>query len=332
MDEKLNLFNPFKIGSVTFPSRVVLAPMDGYTDSPFRLLCRKHGSAASISEFINGIDVIYGHPHLKYKTYYIEAERPFVYQIFDDNPERLLETAKRLSERQPDIIDINMGCSAKNVSNRGAGAGLLKDPQKVARMTSLLVSSLDLPITAKIRLGWDDGSKNYLDIARILEDNGISAITLHARTRRQEYSGKADWDAIGEIKSQVNVPVIGNGDVHSLADARTLMGKSNCDAIMIGRAALGNPWVFQFETGHTIPPLERYNVIQEHLSRMNSLYPPRVAILMFRKHLVRYLHNYLTTPDIRRHVFSIEDGQELLSEIQMLLLKKGIQSDDQLVE
>lgn len=332
MVEMDSLFTPFQIGPVNFSGRVVLAPMDGYTDSPFRLLCREHGSAASISEFINGIDVLNGHPHLRYKTYYTEAERPFVYQIFDDNPERLLETAKRLAEHQPDIIDINMGCSAKNVSNRGAGAGLLKDPVKVARMTNLLVSNLTMPVTAKIRLGWDDGSKNYLEIARILEENGISAITLHARTRRQEYSGTADWDAIGAIKSRVKVPVIGNGDVRSLTDARTLMTKTNCDAIMIGRAALGNPWVFKMETGESISPLVLYEVIQKHLSRMNSLYPPRVAVLMFRKHLVKYLHKYLLTPDIRRYVFSIEDSRELLMEIHKIIFEKGSHNEYQLVE
>lgn len=330
MDNFAALFTQIRIGEVQFSGRVILAPMDGYTDSPFRSICRSYGSAASYSEFINGLDAIHGHPHLEYKLVFNEQERPFVYQIFDDSPERLLETAKKLEVRQPDIIDVNMGCSAKNVSNRGAGAGLLKDPLKVGRIVNLLVSNLKTPITAKIRLGWDDSTKNYLEIAHILQDNGISAITLHARTRRQEYSGTADWNAIGEIKSIASVPVIGNGDVKSLADANALMNLTNCDAIMIGRAAIGNPWIFSAGKGYQVPNSDRYATILEHLNRMVDLYPPRVAILMFRKHLVRYLHNQLTTPEIRRNIFSIEEQSQLLAEIRKLLVLEKEKNDESL--
>lgn len=324
------LSSPFQIGSVKIPGRVILAPMDGYTDSPFRSICRGAGSAASHSEFINGIDVMNGHPHLKYKTFFEDLERPFVYQIFDDSPERLLETAKRLEYYKPDVIDINMGCSARNVSNRGAGAGLLKNPQKVGLIANLLVQNLGIPVTAKIRLGWDDATKNYLEIAQILQDNGISAITVHARTRRQEYSGEADWNAIGEIKKLASVPVIGNGDVRSLGDASRLINTTGCDAVMIGRAAIGNPWIFSGTRKNEISKADRYATICNHLERMTSLYPPRVSVMIFRKHLARYLHDWLNTSELRRRLFTIEDKNDLLYEIKNILTEEVKRDENEL--
>ncbi len=235
----------FNIGKVPVYGQVILAPMDGYTDLPFRLLCCQQGSAASISEFINGIDVKNGHPHLQTKLEFLDSERPFAYQLFDDDPDRLLLAAMELRKRNPNFIDINMGCSARNVSNRGAGAGLLKDPQKIARIIDSLVKNLDIPITAKIRLGWDEDTKNYLEVAKIIQDNGASALTVHGRTRKQEYTGTADWNAISEVKQLLSIPVIGNGDVKSHADISRLLSATGCDAAMIGRAAIGNPWIFK---------------------------------------------------------------------------------------
>jgi nifR3 family TIM-barrel protein len=198
--------NPdFFIGSIPIFGRYVLAPMDGYTDSPMRRLAKSFGSAICYSEFVNALDIVHGHPHLNTLTTFFEVERPFVYQIYDDNPERFLRAAQKLSQNHPDIIDMNIGCSAKNVSNRGAGAGLLKNPEKIAQIATLLVKNLNLPITAKIRLGWDDTTLNYLEVAHILEDCGVSLITVHGRTRRQEYGGSANWQAIAEVKAAVKV-------------------------------------------------------------------------------------------------------------------------------
>ncbi len=314
------LTTPFQIGRVTIPGRVLLAPMDGFTDSPFRLICREYGSAASYSEFINGIDVRYGHPHLETSLFFLPGERPFCYQVFDDNPERLLFAAQKLLLREPDFIDVNMGCSARNVSNRGAGAGLLRDLNKIETIANLLVQNLPVPVTAKIRLGWDDSSKNYLVVARILEDCGVSAISLHARTRKQEYTGAADWDAIADLKSSVkSIPVIGNGDVQNLDDARRMISHTGCDAVMIGRAALGNPWIFRGEDRRLVDDTELFTVISRHIQAMSELYSPRIGILMFRKHLARYLAHKLSTSEIRRRVFSIDSTEELMSEIHSLL-------------
>lgn len=313
------LHTPFYIQTVALKGRVLLAPMDGFTDSPFRRTCQTFGSSLNTSEFINGIDVENGHPHLKYHTYFLENERPFSYQIFDDDPQRLLRSALKLEENKPDLIDINMGCSAKNVSNRGAGAGLLKDPQKIGQIITLLVKHLKLPITAKIRLGWDNNTLNYLEVVRILQDSGVSAITVHARTRKQEFSGRSDWNAIAEIKQISRVPVIGNGDVESLTDAVMMIKQTGCDAVMIGRSAIGNPWIFSGVDKEEVPPQELFRVMESHLRSMCELYPPRIGTMMFRKHLARYLRNYLSTPDIRRDIFSIEDPLVLLEKISSVL-------------
>lgn len=328
MAESNFLHSSFYIQNVEIKGRVFLAPMDGYTDYPFRMLCRRFGSALNTSEFLNGIDVVHGHPHLKYHTFFTENERPFSYQVFDDDPQRLLQAAILLEQKQPDIIDVNMGCSARNVSNRGAGAGLLKNPQKIQEIMSLLTLHLKVPVTAKIRLGWDADSRNYLEVTQILQDNGASAITVHARTRKQEYSGSADWSAIAEIKNIAHVPIIGNGDVKSLTEALYLVEQTGCDAVMIGRAAIGNPWIFSGKNLSDIDGNELFSVISAHLSAMCSLYSPRIGTMLFRKHLAQYLKKYLPTPEIRMRIFAIEDPRELLHFISYQLnLQVEIQED-----
>lgn len=299
-----------------------MAPMDGYTDSPMRALCRSFGSAMSYSEFLNAIDITQGNPHLKGQTYFKKSERPFVYQIYDDNPERFLAAARLLSEKNPDIIDMNLGCSAKNVSNRGAGAGLLKTPLKIAQIATALVKQSTVPITAKIRLGWDDTSRNYLEVAHILEDSGVSLIAVHGRTRRQEYSGNADWQAIAEVKQAVKIPVIGNGDILSYTDGLRMLEQTGCDAVMIGRAAIGNPWIFANVDRDQVSPEGKIGVISRHLQGMIELYGEKIAVLMFRKHLVRYMSGTLTTPEIRRSIFSHTESAAVLAEIPTLLQNK----------
>lgn len=314
----------FSIGNIPIHGRVFLAPMDGFSDLPMRLISRQFGSCISISEFINSIDIKQGHPHLISQITFSETERPFAYQIFDDDPERMLAGALKLRERNPDYIDINMGCSARNVANRGAGAGLLKDPLKIGQMVESLVKHLDIPVTAKIRLGWDVTTLNYLETSRIIQESGASAIAVHARTRKQEFSGSAKWDAIGEVKAQLNIPVIGNGDVKSLADAEHMMAQTGCDAVMVGRAALGNPWIFSGSQRQDQSKTELLRVIEMHL-HLNVEHYHKIGIVLFRKHLTHYLRGYLTSPEIRKHIYSITDESELFESIYSLINQPDLQ-------
>ena len=235
----------FYIRDIPVHGNLILAPMDGYSDQPFRSLARKLGSALSYTEFINTLDVIHKQPRfLAERIAYTTDERPIVYQLLDNDPQRLLAAAQRLLPHQPDIFDINLGCSARSVSGRGAGAGLLKTPEKIATIFNLLSKNLPIPITGKIRLGWDENTRNYQLVARIIEENGGQLIAVHGRTRAQQYSGQADWDAIAEIKQIVSIPVIANGDVQTVADIDRILAHTHCDGVMIGRAATTNPWIF----------------------------------------------------------------------------------------
>lgn len=312
----------FSVGSIPVYGKTILAPMDGFTDYPFRQISHQFGSAMSYTEFINCIDVTYGHPHLDKKLAYEQSERPVVFQIFDDDPQRMVQSAVKLEKLEPDIIDMNIGCSAKNVSNRGAGAGLLKDPPKIAAIASSLVKNLHRPVTAKIRLGWDDSSVNYIEIGKILEDAGISLIALHARTRKQEYSGQADWQAIRNLKQQVKIPVIGNGDIKSPADIDRMIQETGCDAVMIGRAALGNPWILARQNKEDVIPEEILRVMKDHLDLMCEFYGSHLGVTLFRKHLARYLMGRLPTSEIRTWIFNIESQPELNAAMSSILAAK----------
>jgi nifR3 family TIM-barrel protein len=266
--------------------------MEGYSDQPYRSLSRELGSSMSYTEFINAIDILQNTARIENKLSYSPDERPIVFQIFDNDPERLLEAALRLQERGPDIIDINMGCSVRKVSGRGAGAGLLRTPLKVARIFRLLSNALEVPVTGKIRLGWDEDSLNYMLIARIVEENGGRLLAVHGRTRAQGYEGRADWDAIAEVKSCVNIPVIANGDVRTVADIARIKSHTGCEAVMIGRAAVGNPWIFSRQDRADVPLESVRAMILAHLDRMLAFYGPERGLILFRKHANRYISPY----------------------------------------
>jgi len=268
---------------------LILSPMDGYSDQPFRALCRELGSAMSYTEFINAMDIMGKHPHIWRKLAFLPQERPVVYQIFDNDPQRILEAALRLQARGPDIIDVNMGCSDKSVSGRGAGAGLLREPEKIARIFNLLTSHLQVPVTGKIRLGWDDASRNYLHIARIVEDNGGALLAVHGRTKQQAYHGQADWDAIAEVKQAVSIPVIANGDVRSVADIDAILAHTGCEAVMIGRAAVSNPWIFARRDRDQVPPRLVEQTMLRQLDLMLEFYGDPRGLVLFRKYAARYL-------------------------------------------
>lgn len=278
----------FYVRDVPVYGDAILAPMDGISDWPFRSLCRTLGSSMSYTEFIQDRDILTRRDYTTHKLTYEEAERPVVFQIYGDNPNELLEAALRIQDMGPDIIDINMGCPAKTVANRGAGVGMMRTPLKIARVFRKLSAALRVPLTGKMRLGWDD-CKTYKLVARIMEENGGSLIALHARTKQQGYGGHADWDAIAEVKSLVKIPVIGNGDVRTVADIQRMKDHTGCNAVMIGRAAIGNPWLFSRLDREQVPPAEVRRVMQMHLTRNIEFYGEDDGQRLFRKHAVQYL-------------------------------------------
>jgi tRNA-dihydrouridine synthase B len=266
----------------------ILAPMDGFSDWPFRSLCRSLGSAMSYTEFVRAQHIVQAYEHMALRLTYEEAERPMVFQLYGDDPNELLEAALRVQDKHPDIIDINMGCPARRVVYQGSGVGLMRSPLKIARIFRKLSAALEVPLTGKIRIGWDD-CKSYKLVARILEENGAQLIAIHARTKEQGYGGQADWDIIAEIKSTVKIPVIGNGDVKVPADIDRMKAYTGCEAVMIGRAAIGNPWIFsRIERDQVSPELVR-QMVRQHLERHLAFYGAHKGMILFRKHAMQYL-------------------------------------------
>jgi len=306
----------FHIGPLPVYGRRILAPMDGFSDLPFRTLCRRFGSAMSYTSFVNAAAILAGSAQADAALAFGPQERPVAMQIFDDDETRLLAAALRLMERQPDILDVNMGCSSRCVAGRGAGAGLLRDPAKVGRIVGSLARALPIPVTAKIRLGWDDDTRNYLEVARAIEDNGGRLIAVHGRTKAQGYTGEADWAPIGEVKAAVRIPVLGNGDIASADDADRLVRLTGCDGVMIGRAAMGNPWIFLPEAPQLEPALV-LPVVVEHLNGMVATYGEARGAVLFRKHLSRYLEHLALGPAERQALLTTSTASELLSLLEM---------------
>ena len=279
----------FHIGSIPVFGNLILAPMDGICDQPTRALFREMGSAVTYTEFINVMDVPARLNNLYRRISFTPMERPLGFQLYGSQPEQFLIAAKLLSADQPDFFDINLGCSVRRVAGRGAGAGMLAQPQLIEEIFRLLKSEIDLPITAKIRIGFDEEHCNYLEVAEMLEKLGAAALAVHGRTRKQNWSVPSDWKPIREIKQRAAIPVIGNGDVRSVADITRMFAETSCDAVMIGRAALGNPWLFSHREKDTLPREEILDVIQRHWNDMAAFWGAEKASYTFRKHLKAYL-------------------------------------------
>jgi tRNA-dihydrouridine synthase B len=278
----------FYIRDIPIYGDTILAPMDGYSDWPFRSICRALGSALSYTEFVKVEKILSRSKEPAKRLYFEEAERPITFQIYGDDPELLLKAALKIEPLNPDIIDINMGCPAKTIADRGAGVGMMLTPEKIAETFKKLTAALKVPVTGKIRLGWDK-NKNYRLIARIVEEEGGSLIAIHGRTKEQRYSGNADWDAIAEVKSLVKIPVIGSGDVKTVADIQRMKQFTNCDAVMIGRGAIANPWIFAGLDRKQVSPELLKQTIHEHLQKSVQFYGEEDGQRLFRKYAVQYL-------------------------------------------
>ena len=302
----------FHVRDVPIYGDTILAPMDGYSDWPFRSVCRALGSAMSYTEFVKVEKILSRRSKEPAKRlYYEQIERPITFQIYGDDPDLLLKAALKVQTLNPDIIDINMGCPAKSIADRGAGVGMMPTPLKIARTFRKLTTALRVPVTGKIRLGWDR-NKNYKLIARIVEENGGSLIAIHGRTKEQRYSGNADWDAIAEVKSLVKIPVIGSGDIKVVSDIRRMKAYTGCDAVMIGRTAIANPWIFAgFDREH-VPPELLQQTVHEHLQKSIQFYGEEDGQRLFRKYAVQYLLLRTLDRDSRKEILKERPSGEFL--------------------
>ena len=292
-----------KVGNIQVGGDLILAPMDGYSSWPFRSLCREMGSAISYTEFVKSEDVLDRPHYIKEKLYFEEKERPVLFQLYGHNPDKLLEAALTLQNHGPDAIDINLGCPNRSITSRGAGAGLMRNPLKIARIFKKLSQSLEIPVTAKIRLGWQD-CQNQLLIARIIEEFGGALVAVHARTKEQGHQGEVNFSALEEIKQTLTIPVIGNGGIQRAEHIKIMQEQTGCDGVMIGRAAIPNPWIFTRKNREQISSDKVKEVILDHLERSLSFNKNRDGLILFRKFAASYLSPYQLTPETRRSLLT----------------------------
>ena len=291
------------IANVRLEGNVFLAPMAGVTDFPFRLLCREMGCALAFTEMVSAKGMLLAPPGNRAARELLltsPQEGPVALQLFGREPQTVAEAARRLAgDGRFCLVDLNMGCPAPKIAGSGEGSGLLREPDLAVRVAEAVVRASPVPVTVKLRMGWDEDSLVYEELGRRLQDAGVSALTLHARTRRQFYAGRADWDAIARLKRAVYIPVIGNGDVTCLQDARRMMEQTGCDAAMIGRAAMGNPWVF---AGHAPSPRERVEGALRHARMLMAFKGEAVAMREMRGHVACYVRGLHGAARIRERV------------------------------
>ena len=302
------------LGNVPLYGDLVLAPMAGYSDVPFRLICREMGSAVSYTPCVQeGAMLRWRSRRREERIDFREEERPVAMQLLGKDEHELVQAALRAQELRPDIIDLNFGCPARRVSWHGRGAALLREPMLIGHLVSRVVHAVSVPVTAKIRLGWDESSRNYCEVAHILEDSGVSAITVHGRTKEQGYSGQADWNSIAEVRANIKVPVIANGDVRTVADIAAIKRVTGCNIVMIGRGAVGHPWIFARRDVGDVGYAERQAMIRRHLQAMIAYYGQRVALLVFRKHIVHYIRTMDDAASRRNALVACRTADELFA-------------------
>ncbi len=317
-----------KIGNVEIKNKTVLAPMAGISNSAFRRICKEMGCGLVYAEMVSDKAIYYNSKKTINMLYMEEKERPISQQIFGSDKDSFIYAAKFIEKAMhPDIIDINMGCPVPKVAIRAqAGSALLKNPSKIKDIVSSIVKSVNCPVTVKIRSGWDSDSINAVEVAKICEEAGASAICVHPRTRSQGYSGQASWNIIKQVKEAVSIPVIGNGDIKSALDAKKMLYETGCDLVMIGRSALGNPWIFKeinyfLETGKELDKPndnEKIDMCLKHFKYLLDFENEKQAVLEFRSHVAWYLKGIEGSKDIINQIYKIKISEEIIKLIKQL--------------
>ena len=323
-----------KIGNIDLGEKpLFLAPMEDVTDPSFRYMCKRFGADVVTTEFISSDGLIRDAWKSRAKLNIDEAERPVGIQIYGHLIEPMVEAARIAESARPDFIDINFGCPVKKIAGRGAGSGMMRDVPLMVEMTRRIVKAVSLPVTVKTRLGWDEDSKNIMDIALRLQDTGIAALTIHGRTRAQMYRGEADWTLIGEVKHHpdMRIPIIGNGDVDSGPKAAEMFDRYGVDGVMIGRATYGRPWIFRevkhyMATGGVMPQpsvAERVAIAKEHLAKSLEIKGERVGILEMRRHLSNYFKGLPDFKSTRLKLVTLSDPDELYAVLDSVAERWG---------
>lgn len=312
----------WNIGNVEIKNQVVLAPMAGICNSAFRRIAKEMGAGLIYAEMVSDKALLYKSKKTEDMLYMKDEERPISQQIFGSDKESFVEAAKIVCEKMhPDIIDINMGCPVPKVAvSAQAGAALLKNPDKVYEIVKSVVEAVSIPVTVKIRSGWDKNSINAIEIAKVCERAGASAICVHPRTRSQRYDGLSDWNIIKEVKESISIPVIGNGDIRSVDDAKRMIELTNCDAVMIGRRVLGNPWLIRdivnyLEDGalpKVISKDEKIDMCIKHMNYLLSFKDEKTAVLEMRSHIAWYLKGLDGVNEVKREIFKATTEKDVL--------------------
>ena len=335
-----------KIGNVDLGERpVTLAPMEDVTDASFRILCREAGAAMVTTEFVSSDGLVRDVSKTIAKMHTLEEEAPVAVQIYGNSPEAMVDAAK-MAERAKelagghgaDIIDINFGCPVSKIAGRGAGSGMMREPDKMVAITKAIVEAVGKPVTVKTRLGWDDSSKIIVDLAERLQDTGISALTIHGRTRCQMYKGEADWTLIGEVKNnpRMHIPIIGNGDINTAAKAKEAFDRYGVDGIMVGRASFGHPWIFTeirhlLDTGEELPPMnvkDRVRLAKRHFQLSLDLKGPVTGVYEMRRHLSCYFKGLRDFKETRIKLVTSKDPEEIMRTLDYVADRWGAEAPE----